>query len=91
MGERLTGAKRGTITIRTILEHIGTTSLRLTHRMYREWESDPVAVAELVVAHVDTSTRHGCEFPAVLRAKMRPFLEGGSNRSTALVAVGDPA
>jgi acyl-CoA thioester hydrolase len=66
------------IIISTTLNHIGTKSLRFTHRMYRDTDYDQVAVSELIAVHVDASTRRGCEFSVAVRSKLSPFLEGES-------------
>jgi acyl-CoA thioester hydrolase len=72
------------IIVATSLDHIGATSLRITHEMYRDCDHDPVAVSELIAVHLDASTRRGCEFSAALRSKMCPFLRSASNASSAI-------
>jgi len=71
------------ISVTTTLTHIGNSSLRFTHKMYRDSEIDPVAVCELTGVHLDVSTRRGCEFSSALRSKMRPFLKGDPGVATA--------
>ncbi|HUI58904.1 MAG TPA: acyl-CoA thioesterase [Steroidobacteraceae bacterium] len=79
-----------TIIVNSTLDHIGTKSLRFTHRMYRERDSDPVAVCELTGVHLDVSTRRGCQFSAALRGKMSRFLQGEPAASGDTGALGAP-
>ena len=76
------------ITVATSLTHVGVTSLRFRHNMYRDGETDPVAIGELVAVHLDASSRRGCEFPATLRSRMYPLLARAPNGPIAVSAVG---
>jgi len=69
------------IMVNTTLDHIGTKSLRFTHKMYRHGETEPVAISELVGVHLDAATRRGCEFPASLRSRLFAFLDQSANGS----------
>jgi acyl-CoA thioester hydrolase len=62
------------ITVATSLTHLGATSLRFRHHMYRDSAANPVAISELVAVHLDAATRRGCEFPATLRSRMHSLL-----------------
>jgi acyl-CoA thioester hydrolase len=76
------------ITVATSLTHLGVTSLRFRHQMYRDCETEPVAFSELVAVHLDVATRRGCEFPATLRSKMYSLLERAPNAPIAWSTVG---
>jgi acyl-CoA thioester hydrolase len=79
------------ITVATSLTHLGVTSLRFRHHLYRDCEADPVAISELVAVHLDVATRRGCEFPAALRSKMNSLLQRAPHAAIAVSTVGGAA